>query len=355
LSEALFMSLPFQYSFPAIRGIQAGREYYISMCPVRVIPKIFSFDNEDLPANLRAQRTLNKARVPDIAQYIVENPQSYVFSAITASVNADIAFEAIEGNDIGNLKIPMDAKFVINDGQHRRAAFEIALRENPSIGDETISVVFFQDVGLKRSQQMFTDLNRYAAKPDSSLNILYDHRDRRSVLSKSVMKRVPSFDKLTDVERSTLPARSSKLFTLSSLYTATNLLLVNHKDLELEQQVELAAKYWNAVSDHILDWMHVLDKSVTAGEVRREYIHSHGVTLAGLGGLGATLISLYPDNWTSKLKPLERINWERTNPDWQDKVISNGTVTNNRNSRAFMTAYLKRKIGLPQTSEEERL
>jgi DNA sulfur modification protein DndB len=74
-----------------------------------------------------------------------------------------------------------------------------------------------------------------------------------------------------------------------------------------------------------------------------------------LGGLGATLISLYTDNWESKLKPLERINWERTNPDWQDKVIANGTVTNNRNSRAFMTAYLKRKIGLPQTPEEERL
>lgn len=349
------MSLPFEYAFPAIRGIQAGREYYVSMCPVRLIPKLFSFDDEEIPADMRAQRKLNHSRVPEIAQYILDNPGGYVFSAITASVNAEVEFQSSGSEDIGTLKIPMDARFVINDGQHRRAAFELALRENPELGDETISVVFFLDIGLKRSQQMFTDLNRYAAKPDTSLNILYDHRDRRAILSKSVLKRVKVFEKLTDVERSTLPRRSSKLFTLSGIYTATNLLLVNHKIAELDEQIEISSAYWNAISDHILDWLHVLDKAVTAGEVRRDYIHSHAVTLAGLGGLGAELLSIYPDDWAAKLKPIERINWERTNPDWQDKVISNGSVTNNRKSRAFMTAYLKRRVGLPQSLEEESL
>lgn len=52
---------------------------------------------------------------------------------------------------------------------------------------------------------MFTDLNRYAARPDPSLNILYDRRDREAVLSKMVMKSVKIFDKLTDTERSSLP------------------------------------------------------------------------------------------------------------------------------------------------------
>src|SRR5437870_9539 len=34
----------FGYVFPAIRGIQARREYYVSMCPLRLIPKLFLFD-----------------------------------------------------------------------------------------------------------------------------------------------------------------------------------------------------------------------------------------------------------------------------------------------------------------------
>ncbi|MEM6803051.1 MAG: DNA sulfur modification protein DndB, partial [Bacteroidota bacterium] len=181
------MALPFEYIFPAIRGIQAGREYYVSMCPIRLIPKLFSFDDEEVPAEMRAQRTLNITRVPEIAHYILNNPSGYVFSAITASINADIEFEALGSEDIGRLKVPMDARFVINDGQHRRAAFEMALKENPEIGDETIAVVFFLDIGLKRSQQMFTDLNRYAARPDTSLNILYDHRDRKAILAREVV------------------------------------------------------------------------------------------------------------------------------------------------------------------------
>ncbi|MBD2094471.1 DNA sulfur modification protein DndB [Trichocoleus sp. FACHB-591] len=349
------MALPFEYVFPAIRGVQAGREYYVSMCPVRLIPKLFSFNDEEIPAELRAQRTLNKVRVPDIAQYILDNSTSYVFSAITVSVNASISFERAGSEDIGLLKVPMDGRFIINDGQHRRAAFEMALKENPDIGDETIAVVFFLDIGLKRSQQMFTDLNRYAARPDPSLNILYDHRDRKAVLSKAVIKGVKVFDKLTDSERSSLPPRSSKLFTLSGIYTATNMLLSNHKDVDLDKQTSIAAQYWNAVSAQMTDWQNVLQKKVAAGELRRDYVHSHAVSLVGLGGAGAALIALYPDDWADRLKPLREINWERANPAWQNSVISGGSVHNNRTSRGFMIAYLKKALGLPLASEEDKL
>ena len=58
----------------------------------------------------------------------------------------------------------MDARFIINDGQHRRAAIEMALRDRPELADETISVVFFLDPKLERCQQMFADLNRYAVR-----------------------------------------------------------------------------------------------------------------------------------------------------------------------------------------------
>ena len=170
----------FEYVFPSIRGIQAGREYYISMCPLRLIPRIFLFDEEELRPELRSQRTLNKQRVPDMCRYILENTNEYIFSALTASIDGKVRFEPIgeAGDDrsMGRLWIPMNAKFVINDGQHRRAAIEAALHENPELGDETISVVFFMDVGLKRTQQMFADLNRYAVRPTTSIGILYDHR-----------------------------------------------------------------------------------------------------------------------------------------------------------------------------------
>ena len=93
------VSASFKYVFPAIKGIQAGREYFVSMCPLRLIPKLFLFNEQELVPELRAQRLLNKARVPEIARYMTENPKDYVFSAITASLDADVYFESIDGND----------------------------------------------------------------------------------------------------------------------------------------------------------------------------------------------------------------------------------------------------------------
>ena len=29
------------YGFDAIRGVQAGREFYVAMCPMKIIPKLF--------------------------------------------------------------------------------------------------------------------------------------------------------------------------------------------------------------------------------------------------------------------------------------------------------------------------
>ena len=117
------MDTDFGYAFPAIRGVQAKREFYVTMCPMRLIPKIFIFDEEEMPPEMRAQRILNKNRLPEMSRYLLDNGESYVFSALTASIDGQVLFEPA-GDDpkgkLGQLRLPMDARFVINDGQHRR-------------------------------------------------------------------------------------------------------------------------------------------------------------------------------------------------------------------------------------------
>ena len=41
-------------SFPAVRGRQAGSEFYLATCPMRLLPKMFIFDDDDVPPELRA-------------------------------------------------------------------------------------------------------------------------------------------------------------------------------------------------------------------------------------------------------------------------------------------------------------
>ena len=151
------------------------------MVPLKVVSRLFRFDDEAIPAELRAQRVLNKARVPVIARYITDNPSEYILSSLCASVDGEILFEPAEMDGplraVGKLRIAMSATILINDGQHRRAAIEEAIRDRTLLGDETISVVVFADRGLKRSQQMFADLNIHAVRPTKSIKLLYNHRD----------------------------------------------------------------------------------------------------------------------------------------------------------------------------------
>jgi hypothetical protein len=47
------------------------------MCHLKLIPRIFLFDEAEVPPELRSQRLLNRSRVPEIARYIVDNPGEY--------------------------------------------------------------------------------------------------------------------------------------------------------------------------------------------------------------------------------------------------------------------------------------
>lgn len=354
------MDESFSYVFPAIRGVQARREYYVSMCPMALIPKIFIFDEEILPAELRAQRLLNKARLPELTRYILENRDNYVFSALTASVDGDVAFtpfgDGVGDSKVGLLRVPMGAKFIINDGQHRRAAMEAAMKERPELADETVPVVFFLDIGLERCQQMFADLNRYAIRPSTSLGVLYDHRDHRAILAKKIVAGSPVFRDIVEVERNTLSARSKKLFTLSAVYRATNAFLAGRDGDPLEAVTALAIEFWEESAKQFPEWALVRDGRRTAGEVRRDYIHSSGLVLQSLGRVGNKLVKRRPKGWKTALRGLRKLDWRRENSEcWEGRAMVGGRLLKSSQHVSLTSNKMKEVLGLPLTPEEQRL
>lgn len=351
----------FEYVFPAIRGVQAHREYYVSQCPLRLIPRIFEFDEGDLPAEIRAQRLINRARLPEMASYIVDNRDTYVFSALTASVDAEVEFEKLpgagEGGRLGLLRIPMTARFVINDGQHRRGAIELALEADPTLGDETIAVVFFLDRGLDRSQQMFADLNRYAVRPSSSLGVLYDHRDPWSNLAKAVVAESWLLRDLVEKEKTSLAPRSRKLFTLSAIRNATKALLAGTDESLLGELVPGASSFWDGISEGFPEWRMVHDHKLAAGEVRTDFIHPYGTVLHALGRLGNAQLSQDPEtDWKVVGASLAEIDWSKNNSAlWEGRAMTGGRVSKSTNNVILTTNVLKTHLDLPLSPEERRV
>lgn len=356
------MSDAFEYVFPAIRGVQAKREFYVSQCPLRLIPRLFQFDDPDLPAQVRAQRGLNRNRLPELRDYLIENADSYVFSALTASVDAEVRFEPVvgqgEASRIGTLRIPMDARFIINDGQHRRAAIELALEEEPSLGEETIAVVFFLDRGLQRCQQMFADLNRYAVRPSASIGVLFDHRDPLATISRSVVSSSSLFGDVVETERSSLSKKSRKLFTLSALHAATKALLAGVEEAEvtndLESYVAEVVAFWEGIARAFPEWGMVHRREITAAEVRQDFIHTFSVVLHALAKVGAERWIDGQKDWAAMGERLASLDFSRSNGEiWEGRALSAGRVSKGGRSVLLTAIAIKMHLGMQLSMEEQ--
>src|SRR3954469_1781495 len=94
---------------PAIRGRMGGRTYYTVSMKLKTVPRFFEFQNyKALEPEERAQRVINKQRIPAIRDYLLQNPDGYVFSSITASyqlpggvAEEDLFTPFAEGTEIG--------------------------------------------------------------------------------------------------------------------------------------------------------------------------------------------------------------------------------------------------------------
>ncbi|ONH81644.1 hypothetical protein APZ41_018740 [Roseomonas mucosa] len=336
-----------------MRGKMGSRTYYACLMPMSGVPQFFKFTNwAGISPEDREQRVLNEKRVPDLAGYIAENEDDYLFSSITASYKGEPKFEPfMEGANIGVLILQLGDEFIINDGQHRCAGIVRALEAGVPIGKDAISVLLFPWETTERVQQMFSDLNRFVQKTSKSLDILYDKRDELAASTLAMIDQLPVFKELTDKENVSLGVKSTKLFTLAALYDANAELLRGRKD-DVDAATALLVDYWSAVAEHMPDWTKVLKGQKLALELRQEKISSHSTVLRALGGLGIDLLK--GPSWQDQLEALEAIDWSKKNPEWEGICVSANSVLSNRQARAATKAFIKAKLGLSLTESEAK-
>lgn len=343
--------MDFVYRFPVVKGLQAGREYYIGMVPLKMISRLFPDDDEYVLPEYRAQRKLNASRIPIISRYIIENRNDYVFSALAASIDGKFTFINSDLNqDIGVLEVAMDAKFLINDGQHRKAAILEALKEDETLENETISVVFFEDKGLSRSQQIFTDLNKHAVKTSNSISELYDSRDELAVVTRKVVSCVDFINMYTDKEKDILGKYSSNLFTLNTFYNANKKII---QRAEITKECELfLIDYWKNVALNLVQWNELKNKEISKVELRENYIITQAVVIQALGRVGSYFFH-HPQNMKIQLKKLSKIDWRRNADQWYLRTIrSNGRMISSETAVILTANVIKQALGIKLDKDE---
>lgn len=121
----------FEIMLPAVRGVQAGQEYYLSAVPLRYVSQIFGPGSNDPVTD--PPRGNSRKTVRELARYLLDNPAQFTLPPLVACIDGKIDF--LGGGpavNVGAVRIGMDARISVNDGRHCVAAIATASRRTLS-------------------------------------------------------------------------------------------------------------------------------------------------------------------------------------------------------------------------------
>ena len=104
------------------------------------------------------------------------------------------------------------------------------------------------------------------------------------------------------------------------------------------------------------DWKLAARKEILTHELRRDYVHAHGLAMLAIGKLGAELRATQDRNLQEDLKKLAELDWRRNNrPLWEGRATIGGRISKSHTCVVLTTNLLKKEFGLEFTTEEKKV
>ena len=358
-TPAPLRAIPPLLSLAVLRGVQAGRQYFIAMCPLSFIVRHLPFPPDSLPPEKVIQRQINKARIPKIADYLVKYFDDYILPPIIASIDGDVQFEPLSaeaGNlQMGILHIPDGVDLIINDGQHRCAAVKHAVERRPDLKMETLGVVFYIDRGVKRARQMFSDLNGHPIRTNRNITTTFDSRPHLSAVTKFTINQCDILRDRVEMFASSCAVGSPRIFTISALDKAHGLLLRDLLTQDVTKDAELCARFWKVLENCLPKVTEMITGEVMAQEIKETYFYPYSIALQGLAASVNQLIRERPRLWERDLAAVGQLDWQRSNSVWEGRAMNAGRLTTGGNHPILTRNLIKRKLKLELTEEEQRV
>ena len=351
-----------EFNIPAVRASQGGNMFYTAMCPVRLLPKLFPIGTEQTTSDIQQSfRSVNMARVREIAKDIVAHKGSFHLAAVTVAIEQRVRFEPYVSTrskqpTAGELLIPLEARLTIIDGIHRIYGLQRSLKQCPSLADDSVAVLFHIDPDGTRRGQIFSDIKRYERSTAQSQRIGLDERDENAKLTREMIDFIPVFEHSIEMEKTAISNRSRKLFTLSALYQANKILLTDVKEAPYEERLRLAADFWNEVSKQIPGWKELVETERSPAEIRAAYVHCHAIGLASIARAGRTLLVQTPNRWKKQLAKLSTLDWSRSNTQlWEGRAMIGGKLSKSSSAVSRAGIVVKNHLGLALSPEESAI
>lgn len=219
---------------PAIRGCMGSIIYYTASFTFKQISERVRPVNEELHTSTslrdQIQRSLTSNYV-SIKNYILTQKEHFFNALVLAVYDGDPTWNELEldfkGTDyysMGFLRLNGEEKIFPVDGQHRVEGIKEAIKENPELEEEAITVILIghhnDKGGKEKTRRIFSTLNRYAKPVKPGDIIALDEDDTVAIVTRNLLETYPLF--MNDNVKADL--KSSKALSDSDTKSFTSLL-----------------------------------------------------------------------------------------------------------------------------------
>lgn len=230
---------------PAIRGTLGKLTYYTATFTFKQIAERVKPADEELHTSKSLREQLQRALTDNhksITEYILTQKEHFFNALVLAVYDGDPTWNELEFEynniryySMGFLHLNGDERIFPVDGQHRVEGIKSALKANPKLEDETITVIFIGHhntrEGKEKTRRIFSTLNRYA-KPVSLGDIIaLDEDDIVAISTRELLENCPLFMnenvKIDKKSSKALADNDDKSFTsLITLYETKKIIIL---------------------------------------------------------------------------------------------------------------------------------
>ena len=284
---------------PVIRGKMGGRDYFIGKMTFQELAAKVQF-YEDLESSPDLDRLLQRQmrkRSIDMTEYLLKQPERFYGAIIIAAWGGKPGYIKVKMEDhplldddfeFGLLKFDGRQEYFALDGQHRLKSVEEAIKRDPSLRNEEVSVIFLThentEEGNIKTRRLFHTLNKYAVKTTEGENIALDEDNVISIATRMLLRSDIKLlhPQVLELERKNLTQKkgASQFTSLAALYDFNKAVLetvYSYKKeylkfrpdaLHVENTYNGLASLWMELREEFTLLKEIEDKTRTPGELR---------------------------------------------------------------------------------------
>jgi DNA sulfur modification protein DndB len=356
---------------PAIKYKSGNRVWYAITISYKALGKFIHTSsvkkkNQEVIKSEIKNRFLDPKHKNEIKDYITSEPEftippvtlvsfedldfrPYTFGEETAE-QLNQRFEAI-GSMAGVMVLPIDYEFECLDGNHRTVAIrELASESAEAIADSNILLNIVYENRSKKIRQDFVDVNKNAKQTSSSINTLFNTRDRVSGLVVDIVEEIDYLSEATELLATSVSKNSKDIYTINNIKNAImelagynsqstkseKLSAIFSENEDFEKYVKSRTKlFFEELKFNALIQKCLQDRDYTP-EIRNAAIITSGtgiIVAARVGGYILGELSLEEGQARTELRKLFQIDWSRKSRLFIGNIVgSNEKILNSRDA-----------------------